>query len=163
MDENWPRGQNAIWHRYSTHSRLNTRFVTRLTWQVPLLEYSWHFRSTWVHPRLVLCVCFVDRCLSFFLFSFGHCVVWLPLWYLQTLLSNIPTDKIKICLMKSKWVILLFNAKWTISSGAGTTYPYGTPDFTPSVYWGCVARSFVDRCLSWFVLVIVLSVFLFAD
>ena len=43
---------------------------------------------------LVLCVCFVDRCLSFCVFSFGHCVVcssiygfWLPLWYLQTLLS----------------------------------------------------------------------------
>jgi hypothetical protein len=24
---------------------------------------------------LVLCVCFVDRCLSFCSFSFGHCVV----------------------------------------------------------------------------------------
>jgi hypothetical protein len=43
---------------------------------------------------LVLYVCFVDRCLSFCSFSFGHCVVcsssiywfWLPLWYLQTLL-----------------------------------------------------------------------------
>ena len=42
---------------------------------------------------LALCVCFVDRCLSFCAFSFGHCVVcsssicgfWLPLWYLQTL------------------------------------------------------------------------------
>jgi hypothetical protein len=41
------------------------------------------FRSTWVHPRfgvrvtrsLVLCVCYVDRCLSFCPFSFGHCVV----------------------------------------------------------------------------------------
>ena len=61
--------------------------------------------SLWVHPpvfsgvrvtrSLVLCVWFVDRCLSFFLlFSFGHCVVcyssiygfWLPLWYLQSLL-----------------------------------------------------------------------------
>jgi hypothetical protein len=39
-------------------------------------------------------ICFVDRCLSFCTFSFGHCVVcsssiyvlWLPLWYLQTLL-----------------------------------------------------------------------------
>ena len=39
-------------------------------------------------------VCFVDRCLSFCPFSFGHCVVcpslmygfWLPLWYLQNLL-----------------------------------------------------------------------------
>jgi hypothetical protein len=52
--------------------------------------------STWVHPRflvefvlqsLVVCVCFVDRCLSFCTFSFGHCVVcssslyrlWIPL------------------------------------------------------------------------------------
>ena len=49
---------------------------------------------TW---SLVLCVCFVDRCLSFCPFSFGHCVVcsfsiygfWLPLWYLQTLSKKI--------------------------------------------------------------------------
>jgi hypothetical protein len=42
----------------------------------------------------VLCVCFVDRFLSFCTFSFGHCVgssfsvygFLLPLWYLQTLL-----------------------------------------------------------------------------
>ena len=46
---------------------------------------------------LVLCVCFVGRCLSFCLFPFGHCVVcsssfygfWLPLWYLQTRLNGI--------------------------------------------------------------------------
>ena len=45
-------------------------------------------RVTW---SLVLCVCFVDRCLSFCPISFGHCVVclssvyefWLRLWYLQ--------------------------------------------------------------------------------
>ena len=44
---------------------------------------------------LVLYVCFVNRCLSFCTFSFGHCVVcpssiyefWLPLWYLQTLIT----------------------------------------------------------------------------
>jgi hypothetical protein len=58
------------------------------------------FRSTWVHPlvltgvcvapSLVLCVCFVDRCLFFCPFSFDHCIVcpsiygfWLPLWYLR--------------------------------------------------------------------------------
>jgi hypothetical protein len=43
---------------------------------------------------LVLCVYFVDRCLSFCTFSFGHCVVcsssiygfWWPLLHLQTLL-----------------------------------------------------------------------------
>ena len=50
-----------------------------------------------VTRSLVLYVCFVDRCLSFCTFSFGHCVVfsssiygfWLCLWYLQTLLSKI--------------------------------------------------------------------------
>ena len=43
---------------------------------------------------LVLCMCFVDRCLSFYAFSFGDCVIfssiygfWLPLWYLQTRLT----------------------------------------------------------------------------
>jgi hypothetical protein len=48
--------------------------------------FSW-FRVTW---SLVLC--FVDRCLSFCTFYFGHCVVcpsiyefWLLPWYLQTL------------------------------------------------------------------------------
>ena len=47
-----------------------------------------------VTRSLVLCVCFEDRCLSFFTLFFCHCVVcssliyrfWLPLWYLQTLL-----------------------------------------------------------------------------
>ena len=53
------------------------------------------FSGVRVTRSLVLCVCFVDRCLSFCPFSFGHYVVcsstygfWLPLWYLQTLLNN---------------------------------------------------------------------------
>jgi hypothetical protein len=45
---------------------------------------------------LLLCVYFVDCCLSFRPFSFGHCVVHpssiyrfrLPLWYLQTFLIS---------------------------------------------------------------------------
>jgi hypothetical protein len=48
-----------------------------------------HFVVVRVFRSLVLCVCFVDRCLSFCSFSFCHCVVcssiygfWLPLWYL---------------------------------------------------------------------------------
>jgi hypothetical protein len=49
----------------------------------------------------VLCVCFVDRCLSFCTFSFVHCVVcsssmyrfWLPLWYLQTLLPLVEEQQ----------------------------------------------------------------------
>jgi hypothetical protein len=91
------------------HSWLIIRFVTRLTW-VPLVEQELltlleHLSSppvfsgvrvTWF---LVLYVCFVDCCLSFCTFSFGHRLVcsssiygfWLPLWYLQTLLiTGIP-------------------------------------------------------------------------
>jgi hypothetical protein len=85
------------------HLRLITGFVTRLTRRVPLVEQKLptlpqHLRSSPVFigvritRSLVLCVCFVDHCLSFCHFSFGHCVVlspsiygfWLPLWYLQT-------------------------------------------------------------------------------
>ena len=54
------------------------------------------FSGVHVTRSLVLCVCFVDRCLSFCTFSFSHCVVCLssiyrivlPLWYLQTLLRE---------------------------------------------------------------------------
>jgi hypothetical protein len=80
-------------------------FVTWLTRWVPLVEQellTLHehpssplvFSGVRVTRSLVLYVCFVDRCLSFCTFSFGHCAVcstsiygfWLPFWYLQTLL-----------------------------------------------------------------------------
>jgi hypothetical protein len=68
------------------HSRLITGFVTRLTRRVPLVEQELltlpeHLSSPQVFSgvrvtrSLVLYVCFVDRCLSFCTFSFGHCVV----------------------------------------------------------------------------------------
>ena len=52
------------------------------------------FSGVRVTRSLVLYVCFVDRCMSFFPFSFGHCVFcsssiygfWLPIWYLPALL-----------------------------------------------------------------------------
>jgi len=87
------------------HSRLITGFVTRLTRWVPLVEQELltlpeHLSSSPVFSgvrvtRLVLYICFVDRCLSFCTFYFGHCVFcsssiydfWLPLWYLQTLFA----------------------------------------------------------------------------
>ena len=57
-------------------------------------RFQWGISFSEVHvtQSLVLCVCFVDCCLSFCTFSFGHFVVcsssiygfWLPLWYLQT-------------------------------------------------------------------------------
>jgi hypothetical protein len=93
------------------HSWLITGFVTGLTRRVPLMEQELltlpgHLSSppvlsgVLVTRSLVLCVCFVDRCLSFCTFSFGSCVVsfpsiygfWLPLWYLQTLrIYNLST------------------------------------------------------------------------
>ena len=76
---------------------LITGFLTRLTRRVPLVEQELltlpeHqssppvFSGVRVTRSLVLYVCFVDRCLSFCTFSFGHCVVcsssicgfWLP-------------------------------------------------------------------------------------
>ena len=56
-----------------------------------------------VTRSLVLYVCFVDRCLSFCTFPFGHCVVssstiygfWLHLWNLQNLLRSTRWQKIK--------------------------------------------------------------------
>jgi hypothetical protein len=103
----WPRICSTC-HKHSPsfpHSRLITGCVTRLTRRVPLVEQELltlpeHlnsppvFSGVRVTRSLVLYECFVDRCLSFCTFSFGHCVVysssiygfWLPLWYLQALL-----------------------------------------------------------------------------
>ena len=86
-------------------SWLITGFVVRLTRRVSLVEQELltlpeHLSSpsvlsgVRVTRSLDLYVCFVDRCVSFCTFSFGHCVdcfssiygFWLPLWYLQTLL-----------------------------------------------------------------------------
>jgi hypothetical protein len=83
-------------------------FKLFLTLPVPLVKQELftlpeHMSSTPVFSgvhitrSLVVCVCFVYRCLSFCTFSFGHCVVcsssiygfWLPLWYLQSSLQMI--------------------------------------------------------------------------
>ena len=42
------------------------------------------FSGVRVTRSLVVCVCFVDRCLSFSTFSFGHCVVCLLTVYTVT-------------------------------------------------------------------------------
>jgi hypothetical protein len=41
----------------------------------PPAELSTTLSGVRVTRSLVICVCFVDRCLSFCTFSFGHCVV----------------------------------------------------------------------------------------
>ena len=87
-------------YKHFPHSLLITGFVTRLTRRVPLLEQELLtlpvFSGIRVTRSLVLCVWFIDSCLSFCTFLFGHCGVcssstygfWLPLWYLQTLLIS---------------------------------------------------------------------------
>ena len=65
-----------------------------LTLPEHLLSSTPVFSVVCVTRSFLLYVCFVDRCLSFYTFSFGHCVfcsssihgLWLPLWYLQTTL-----------------------------------------------------------------------------
>jgi len=97
-------------------SWLITGFAIRLTRRVSLVEQelpthpehlssSPVFSGVRVTRSLVLYVCFVDRCLSFCTFYFIHCVVcyssiyglWLPLWYLQTLLVLL-TIVLYVCL-----------------------------------------------------------------
>ena len=85
-------------------SWLITGFVDRWTWRVPLVEQELlTLRSTWVFSEvrvtrsLVLCVCFIDRCLSFFHNSLVHCIVcslsiyifWLPV-LVSSSRSSIP-------------------------------------------------------------------------
>ena len=78
-------------------------YISRELVEQELLTLPEHLSSppvlSWVHVTrsLFLYVCFVDRCLFFCTFSFGHCVFcsssiygfWLPLWYLHTLLTRL--------------------------------------------------------------------------
>ena len=95
--------QNSIWHWSVLHSWTITGFVIRLKRRVPLVEqeqltFLEHpgsvpvFSGVCVTRSLVLCVCFVDHCLSF-----CHCVVRpsiygflfpFRLWYLETLFKK---------------------------------------------------------------------------
>ena len=80
---------------------------------------------------LVLYVCFVDRCLSFCIFSFDHCFIcssslcgfWLPLWYLQTLLAPIQLVYCRHFLLKC-----LYQA-WKVS---GHVFVFWVFDFVSS-------------------------------
>ena len=82
------------------HSRLITRFVTRLTRRVPLVEqelltFLGHlssppgFSGIRVTRSLVVCIYFVDRCLSLCPFSFGHCVV---LFNIRIMITNLVSS-----------------------------------------------------------------------
>ena len=82
-------------------------------------EFIPDFSGVRVTRSLVLCVGFVDRCLSFCSFSFDHCVVcsssiygfWLPLWYLQTLLDT-DTGPEPGFLASDAVVFIVFSVLW---------------------------------------------------
>jgi hypothetical protein len=70
------------------------KYILRRVWRYQRDNHNLVFSGVRVTRSLVLCVMFVDRCLSFCPLSFHLCVVcpsiyrlWLSLWYLQTLLS----------------------------------------------------------------------------
>ena len=87
--------------RFFTYSWLITGFVTRSTRRVQLMEQElltvFFFSKVCVTRSLVLCVCFVDHCLSFCTFSFGYCVVFFFLRYKD---SDYPFGIIKLVLAK---------------------------------------------------------------
>jgi hypothetical protein len=76
---------------FPIHSLNNTDIIQALLDPMSSLRV---FSGVRVTLSLVLCGFFVERCLSFCAFSFGHCDVsssaihrfWLPLWYLQAFL-----------------------------------------------------------------------------
>ena len=77
---------NIFWLFYHSWPII-TGFITILIRRVPLVQQELFtlpeylrlppaFSGVYVTLSLVLCVCFVDRCLSFYPFSFGHCVLF---------------------------------------------------------------------------------------
>ena len=84
-------------HRVSNHSnRTDATSRARTAYPFGKPEFILGFSGVSVARSLALCLCFVDRCLSFCPFSFGHCIVCpspnyrflLILWYLQTPLPH---------------------------------------------------------------------------
>ena len=95
--------------RSFTHSWLITGFVTSFTRRVPLVEQELPtlpeplssppvFSGVRVARSLVLCVCFVDRCLYFFFWPlcclFDLRILITSLWYLQTLLARMVDERV---------------------------------------------------------------------
>ena len=81
--------------RFISHSWLITGFVTILTWRVPLFEQEL-FTLPGHHDLLfVLRVCFVDRCLSFFIYPLS-CLLFDLRILVSPLVSSNFLDKMSI-------------------------------------------------------------------
>jgi hypothetical protein len=99
------------------------------------------FNGVRVTRSLVLCVCFVDRCLSFYAFSFDHCVVcssssiygfWLPLWYLQILLTSHDKNEF-VCIWFVMHIIISYFERIVYGGGETISYLY-SPGFNEVIY-----------------------------
>ena len=122
-----------------------TSFLTRLAWQMPLVEQELltlreHLASLWffvlhrVAQSLVFCVVFCWPLFVFLTFlTFGHCIVWpliysfwFPNWYLQAFLVGHFTINNMCCLCSSKkrsyyalsWIIvhIIIILQWNLSN-----------------------------------------------
>jgi hypothetical protein len=105
-----------------------------------------------VLKSLVLCVDFVDHCLSFCPFSFGHCIVcsssiygvWIPLWYLHI----VSVLVLCVCFVDRCLSFCPFSFGHCVvcsSSIYGVWIPLWYLHIVSVLVW-CVG--FVDRCLS---------------
>ena len=112
----WPRICSTCRKHFPVLSSF-TRSITRLTRRVPLVEQELltlpeHLNSPPVFSgfrvtrSLALCVCFVDRCLSLYTFSFGHCFVCSSLIYRLWLP---PFDIFKLFLHACLWAYAYFH------------------------------------------------------
>ena len=99
------------------------------------------FGGVRVTRSLVLCVCFVNRCLSFCTLSDGHCVVcsssiygwfWLLLWYFQTLLKDMLDCAQKYLLLLDQTILLHFRSSidrpLNLPQYSGSNNYFSTPE-----------------------------------
>jgi hypothetical protein len=68
-----PVNNKMVVQQYSVRAQDYKQQIAKVTPGTP--EFTPAFSEVPVTRSLVLYVCFVDRCLSFCTFSFGHCVV----------------------------------------------------------------------------------------
>ena len=114
----WPRKCSTCRKHFPVLSLFMTGFVTRITRRVALVEkelftFPEHlsspsvFSAVRVTRSLVLCVCFVDRCLSFCTFSFCHCVRQHNIRILITLFVSSDSFYSSITVIFSRWIEIM--------------------------------------------------------
>ena len=152
---------------------LITWFVIRLTRRVPLVEHkssTTDFSGVRVTRSLVICLCFVDRCLSFCTISFGHCNVcyssifgfWLPFGIFKLfsiLFVDFKTNR-RIASSKKSWMFRQYPHLFSSSQKVATplVQPF-THFYRTFEYVGTCFRSENARDICRWALINQLSIF----